>query len=82
MVTKPVRSNSATSARLPEFVQAKLVDSMRSGNWIYEIKFICDSVIPNPAGERKHLGALLVGVYDNGKLEFAGRVVQVPAKNS
>jgi bifunctional non-homologous end joining protein LigD len=27
-----------------------------------------------PAGERKHLGALLVGVYDNGKLKFAGRV--------
>jgi bifunctional non-homologous end joining protein LigD len=27
-----------------------------------------------PAGERKHLGALLVGVYENGKLKFAGRV--------
>ena len=27
-----------------------------------------------PAGERKHLGALLVGVYGNGKFKFAGRV--------
>jgi bifunctional non-homologous end joining protein LigD len=37
-----VKANSAISARLPEFVepmQAKLVDSMRPGDWIYEIKF-------------------------------------------
>ena len=37
-----VKANSAISARLPEFVepmQAKLVDSMPSGDWIYEIKF-------------------------------------------
>ena len=27
-----------------------------------------------PAGERKHMGALLVGVNDKGKLNFAGRV--------
>jgi ATP dependent DNA ligase C terminal region len=27
-----------------------------------------------PAGEHKHMGALLVGVYENGKLKFAGRV--------
>ena len=27
-----------------------------------------------PAGERKHMGALLVGVNENGKLKFAGRV--------
>jgi bifunctional non-homologous end joining protein LigD len=27
-----------------------------------------------PAGERKHMGALLVGVFENGKLKFAGRV--------
>ena len=27
-----------------------------------------------PSGERKHLGALLVGVYQDGKLRFAGRV--------
>ena len=27
-----------------------------------------------PAGERKHLGALLVGVYEGRKLKFAGRV--------
>ena len=33
---------ASISARLPEFVepmQAKLVDSMRPGDWIYEIKF-------------------------------------------
>jgi bifunctional non-homologous end joining protein LigD len=37
-----VKSRFATSSRLPDFVepmQAKLVDSMRSGDWIYEIKF-------------------------------------------
>jgi ATP dependent DNA ligase C terminal region len=27
-----------------------------------------------PAGERKHMGALLVGVYESGKLKFAVRV--------
>ena len=27
-----------------------------------------------PASERKHLGALLVGVNENGRLKFAGRV--------
>jgi hypothetical protein len=26
-----------------------------------------------PGGERKHFGALLVGVYQDGKLKFAGR---------
>src|SRR5260370_20842652 len=34
--------HSAASVRLPDFVepmQAKLVDSMRPGDWIYEIKF-------------------------------------------
>jgi bifunctional non-homologous end joining protein LigD len=37
-----VKSNSATSARLPDFVEpmkAKLVGSMPPGDWIYEIKF-------------------------------------------
>jgi bifunctional non-homologous end joining protein LigD len=37
-----VKSRSATSASLPDFVEpmkAKLVDSMPSGDWIYEIKF-------------------------------------------
>jgi ATP-dependent DNA ligase len=37
-----VKSRSATSARLPDFVEpmkAKLVDSMPTGDWIYEIKF-------------------------------------------
>jgi ATP-dependent DNA ligase len=27
-----------------------------------------------PGGERKYMGALLVGVHENGKLKFAGRV--------
>ena len=27
-----------------------------------------------PVGERKHFGALLVGVYEDGKLKFTGRV--------
>jgi bifunctional non-homologous end joining protein LigD len=37
-----VKSRSAASARLPGFVEpmkAKLVDSIRPGDWIYEIKF-------------------------------------------
>jgi quinol monooxygenase YgiN len=37
-----VKSSSAIFASLPDFVEpmkAKLVDSMPSGNWIYEIKF-------------------------------------------
>jgi hypothetical protein len=35
-----VKKRSVASARLPDFVepmQAKLVDCMRSGDWIYEI---------------------------------------------
>lgn len=41
-VTEPVKPRSATSSRLPDFVEpmkAKLVVSMPSGDWIYEIKF-------------------------------------------
>jgi bifunctional non-homologous end joining protein LigD len=37
-----VKSRSAASAQLPDFVEpmkAKLVDSIRPGDWIYEIKF-------------------------------------------
>jgi bifunctional non-homologous end joining protein LigD len=37
-----MKSRSSTSARLPDFgepMKAKLVDSMPSGDWIYEIKF-------------------------------------------
>ena len=39
---KLVKSRPADSVRLPDFVEpmkAKLVDSMRPGDWIYEIKF-------------------------------------------
>jgi bifunctional non-homologous end joining protein LigD len=41
-VIKLVKSNSAISASLPDFVEpmkAKLVESLPSGDWIYEIKF-------------------------------------------
>ena len=37
-----MKPNSAISASLPDFVEpmkAKLVGSMPSGDWIYEIKF-------------------------------------------
>ena len=37
-----MKSRSSTSARLPDFVEpmkAKLVDSVPSGDWIYEINF-------------------------------------------
>jgi bifunctional non-homologous end joining protein LigD len=41
-VTEPVKPRSATTARLPDFVEpmkAKLVGSMPTGDWMYEIKF-------------------------------------------
>ena len=37
-----MKSRSAASARLPDFVEpikAKVVDSIRTGDWIYKIKF-------------------------------------------
>ena len=37
-----MKVNSGITAHLPDFIEpmkAKLVDSMRSGDWIYEIKF-------------------------------------------
>jgi ATP-dependent DNA ligase len=40
--SKLVKPRSATPIRLPDFVEpmkAKLVDSMRPGDWIYEINF-------------------------------------------
>jgi bifunctional non-homologous end joining protein LigD len=53
-------------------------DSKRSGVWIKIKLYRQGSFViggyTQPAGERKHLGALLVGVYDNGKLKFAARV--------
>jgi bifunctional non-homologous end joining protein LigD len=53
-------------------------DAKRSGAWIklklYQQSSFVIGGYTQPAGERKHLGALLVGVYDNGKLKFAGRV--------
>jgi bifunctional non-homologous end joining protein LigD len=53
-------------------------DSKRSGAWIkiklYQQGSFVIGGYTQPAGERKHLGALLVGVYENGKLKFAGRV--------
>lgn len=53
-------------------------DSKRSGAWIkiklYQQASFVIGGYTQPAGERKHMGALLVGVYENGKLKFAGRV--------
>jgi bifunctional non-homologous end joining protein LigD len=53
-------------------------DSKRSGAWIkiklYQQESFVVGGYTQPAGERKHMGALLVGVYENGKLKFAGRV--------
>jgi bifunctional non-homologous end joining protein LigD len=53
-------------------------DSRRFGAWIKIKLYQQDSFViggyTQPAGERKHMGALLVGVYENGKLKFAGRV--------
>ena len=37
-----MKRDSATPARVPNFVEpmkAKLVDSMPTGDWVYEIKF-------------------------------------------
>jgi bifunctional non-homologous end joining protein LigD len=53
-------------------------DSKRSGAWIKIKIYRQDSFViggyTQPGGERKHLGALLVGAYQDGKLKFAGRV--------
>jgi bifunctional non-homologous end joining protein LigD len=53
-------------------------DSKRSGAWIkiklYQQGSFVIGGYTQPGGERKHMGALLVGVHENGKLKFAGRV--------
>jgi bifunctional non-homologous end joining protein LigD len=53
-------------------------DSKRSGAWIkiklYQQGSFVIGGYTEPGGERKYMGALLVGVYENGKLKFAGRV--------
>jgi bifunctional non-homologous end joining protein LigD len=53
-------------------------DSKWSGAWIkiklYQQGSFVIGGYTQPAGERKHMGALLVGVYEKGKLKFAGRV--------
>jgi bifunctional non-homologous end joining protein LigD len=50
-------------------------DSKRSGAWIkiklYQQGSFVIGGYTQPAGERKHMGALLVGVYQDGKLKFA-----------
>jgi DNA ligase D-like protein (predicted ligase) len=57
---------------------ASKYDSKRSGAWIkiklYQQGSFVIGGYTQPAGERKHMGALLVGVYEKGKLKFAGRV--------
>ncbi len=62
---------------------AKRPDSLyeaggRSGSWIklkisHEQEFVIGGYTP-PAGSRKHLGALIVGVYENKKLLCTGKV--------
>ena len=53
-------------------------DSKQSGAWIkiklYQQGSFVIGRYTQPAGARKHMGALLVGVYEKGKLKFAGRV--------
>jgi bifunctional non-homologous end joining protein LigD len=53
-------------------------DSKRSGTWIkiklYQQGSFVIGGYTQPTGERKHMGALLVGVYENGRLKFTGRV--------
>ena len=53
-------------------------DSKRTGAWIkiklYQQQAFVIGGYTQPVGERKHFGALLVGVYEDGKLEFTGRV--------
>jgi bifunctional non-homologous end joining protein LigD len=53
-------------------------DSKRAGVWVkiklYQQSSFVIGGYTQPAGERKHLGALLVGVYEGRKLKFAGRV--------
>jgi bifunctional non-homologous end joining protein LigD len=53
-------------------------DSKRSGAWIkiklYQQGSLVVGGYTQPGGERKYMGALLVGVHENGKLKFAGRV--------
>jgi bifunctional non-homologous end joining protein LigD len=53
-------------------------DSKRTGVWIkiklYQQASFVIGGYTQPGGERKHLGALLVGVYQGSKLKFAGRV--------
>src|SRR6202043_538577 len=53
-------------------------DSKRSGAWIkiklYQQGPFVIGGYSQPAGQRKHMGALLVGVYEKGELKFAGRV--------
>jgi bifunctional non-homologous end joining protein LigD len=53
-------------------------DSKRSGVWIkiklYQQGSFVVGGYTQPGGERKHFGALLVGVYQDCKLRFTGRV--------
>lgn len=53
-------------------------DLKRSGAWIklklYQQSSFVIGGCTQPACQRKHLGALLVGVYEGRKLKFAGRV--------
>jgi len=69
-------------ARGAEGIVAKRADSRyvsaRSGDWlkikcVQQQEFVIGGYTA-PQGAREHLGALLVGYYDGGKLRYAGKV--------
>jgi bifunctional non-homologous end joining protein LigD len=61
-------------------------DSKRSGAWIkiklYQQGSFVIGGYTQHAGDRKHMGAVLVGVNQEGKLKFAGRVGTGFSENS
>jgi len=78
--SKLVKLHSAASARLPDFVepmQAKLVDSMRPGDWIYEIKFDGYRALALCGGSEARIPSRTNGIWGANfqKLKIRGSVV-------
>jgi len=79
----PAKVLEAVCARGLEGIIAKRAGSvyepgLRSGAWVKlkcvnEQEFVIGGYT-QPRGSRSYFGALLVGTFDNGKLQFAGRV--------
>jgi bifunctional non-homologous end joining protein LigD len=70
IMSKPVKS---PAARLPDFVEpmkAKLVDSVRPGDWIYEIKFDGYRAIALRGGNETR-------VLSRNKKDFGGKFPEV-----